>query len=309
MKHDQESGTARQAMLIAALALCAILLSTLGVSYSVGPNYINVSVDSRVNITNAPPELLTVTVVNGTGITLNAGSTKTVLCRATMLDYNGGSTIVNVTATYFDAVTNTTGDPDNNNSHYSNASCTQDSVNGFYANYTCAFPVLYYANPSLSWTCNVTAIDSYGFNDSLSNTSRIYEIYALNVTSPIDYGDLASGDTSANIPANVTNLGNVAIEVNVWGYGATPNDDLAFVCEQGTIDIDYERFAPNATAVYAQKTALSSSPQLLGFQVPKQTLAGTPSLNTSYWQLQVPVQPLLGLCNGTIVFQAEDANP
>ncbi|RME52105.1 hypothetical protein D6783_05830 [Candidatus Woesearchaeota archaeon] len=311
MTHDTNSSKKESLLHLVFLAAFAIILlfAKEGVSFSNGPNWVNVSVDSTVNITNAPPEVLSVSIDNATSITLNAGATKRINCRVEIRDYNGGNTIASVNATYFDANVNISTDPDNNNSHYTNTSCTQDNVNGFYANYTCSFDVYYYANNGTSWTCNTTVQDSSGYTATGSATSTIEKLYALNVTSPLDYGDLAAGDTSANITANVTNLGNVPMNVTVHGYGATPGDGLAMNCTYGNISISYERFSTNVSANYSAKTPLASTDQQLGLQLQKQTNPATPIKGTSYWQLQVPLAPLSGTCNGTVVFTSTDPNP
>ncbi|RME53532.1 hypothetical protein D6783_01795 [Candidatus Woesearchaeota archaeon] len=282
-------------------------------SFTAGPNYRNVSVDAIVNVTQSLPEVLSVLINDGSGnITLNAGTTTLITCNATIRDYNGGGTLANVTATFYDNNTASEGSPDDNNNHYSNTSCTQVNVNGYYANYTCTFNVYYYAN-NATWVCNVTATDTYDFNGSDSgsnyNTTAINPVLALNVTSPIDYGDLAVGDTSGAIEANVTNFGNRDINVTVYGYGATPGDGLAMVCQVGNITIANERYSLNSADTWAAMTPLASTPAYIAnLTLPQQTNDTQAVINSTYWRLYVPPNPF-GQCNGTVVFQAEEANP
>lgn len=270
--------------------------------FSVGPNYRNVSVDTTANITNARPEILNITFTDP--VTLVAGGTYPLEVNISIRDWNGGNTLDTVNGTIFDS-TSTLYGADDNNSHYSNSSCAEVAQNGVYANYTCTFDVYYHANPGV-WDVAVFANDTNGFDGNGTDNFTINTLYALNVTSPIDYGDLAIEDISPNMTANVTNFGNIEINVSVYGYGNTTGDGLAMVCDQGNITIDNQKYSANIADDYATKTSLTSSAtNIQGLTVSKQT---TPAqiVNTTYWQLFVPPNPF-GVCNGTVVFQAESA--
>jgi hypothetical protein len=279
-------------------------------SYSVGPNYKNVSVDTRVNITNARPEILGVKV--DTPVTLNAGLTQTVTCNVSVRDWNGADTIANVTGVYWDNQTVNFTSPDDNNNHYTNLSCQNTSISGIYGNWTCNFSVYYYANNGTNWMCNVTVTDSYVFNESVGsttsryNTSTINALLALNVTPLIDYGNMAVGDTSNSQTANVTNFGNQNINISVKGYGNRSNDGLAFVCAVGNITIDNEKFGLNATGDFLNDfVSLNTSFKQIGnLTMPQQQNDSQQVINSTFWRLYVPPNPF-GQCNGTVVFQAE----
>lgn len=303
----------KRVFVLTSLLLFIAILGIIGTSYSIGPNYRNISVDTTVNITNSKPEVLIVDIDNGiSNITLNAGSTRLVTCNSTVLDYNGGNTIANVTAVFYDGNSVNHTMPEDNNSMYYNTSCLEQSVNGYYANYTCTFVVEYYANASNNWICNVTANDVYDFNGIdygwNYNTTEINTLYALNVTSLIDYGDLAVEDTSTAQEANITNFGNVAINVSVYGYGVTPGDGLAMNCDVGNITIANEKFSLNQTGDFVvDYTSLSSVAQDIGLTIPHQLNDSQQEINSTYWRLFVPPNPF-GVCNGTVVFQAEAVN-
>lgn len=280
-----------------------ILLGSLSESYSIGPNYHNVSIDVTVNVTNSRPEVLLVEPI--TPVTLTAGSTYAFECNTSLRDYNGGNTIDSVNASLFHSSSSVFA-ADDNNSHYTNSSCLQTSVSGFYANYTCTFDVYYYANDG-TWNCSVFVNDTFGFTNNGTNTSSIQELYALNVTPLIDYGDLAVGDTSSNETANVTNLGNVLIAVSVYGYGATPGDGLAMVCDQNNISIANQKYSADIADDFVTKTSLSGSAiNIPGFTLAKQTTPGSVVTNETYWQVYLSAsENPFGICNGTVVFQAE----
>jgi hypothetical protein len=304
-------------LLLAGVIAYALGTAFLAYSWSPGPNYRNVTVDTTVNITNALPLVLSVVIENGeTNLTLNAGSTRSIVCNATIQDWDGWADIVNVTATLFYNETSNTSSSDSNASHYTNASCELAvSGSGFLRNATCGFSaVQYYANNGL-WICNVTVTDPYtGWNlsvvnpqHSLFNRTNIDALLALNVTTLIDYGNLAVGDTSQPQQANVTNLGNRNINVSVFGYGNVSDDGLAMVCDVGNISIREEKFNLIGGGDVTQYTNLSNTrSNITGLTVGRQF---DPNLviNTTYWVLYVPPNPF-GRCNGTVVFQAELGN-
>jgi len=282
-------------------------------SFTQGPNNRNVSVDTKVNVTNSLPEVILVRI-NGaaTNITLNAGTYQNVTCNATVRDWNGGNTVSNVSAVFFSNVTPTNHtSPQDNNTMYA-TSCDLGSFDTYTRNVTCVFPVQYHANTGW-WICNVTATDDYDFNISVNRTASNWNrtfmdsILALNVTQLIDYGNLSVGDTSEPQPANITNIGNTNINVSVSGYGRNLTDNLSFVCEIGNISIQHEKFNSIGGTDIAQYTNLSMTRrQIPSLTVVQQQNDSQQVINTSWWILYVPPNPF-GLCNGTVVFHAERA--
>ncbi|MFC1648274.1 hypothetical protein ACFL1B_02335 [Nanoarchaeota archaeon] len=289
-------------------ALFLILFAAPGFGSTPGPNYRNVTVVTTVNITNSYPEILS--VVLPSSVTLTAGQTVSVTANVTVRDYDGYNDINLVNATFYDAsVANATA-PSDRNYHYKNTSCVQTGGTGFTANYSCTFSVYYYANNGSVWTANATAKDQGDFTDFESGTATIEPLLAINVTDEIDFGNMAVGDVSTTgIEANVTNFGNVLINVSVYGYGSTTGDGLAMVCTQRNITIGYEKFSVNNSTPYVSMTALATAAQNIpGLQMYQRTndTAGGEVYNITYWRLQVPVSlNPAGTCNGSVVFQAE----
>jgi hypothetical protein len=276
-----------------------------------GANYRNVTVPTRVTITNANPEILSVEVYQETNasannVTLSAGSIRNITCNATIRDWNGYVDVTNVNATLWDVSTSSRFAADDNNSHYS-ADCT-NSGNGlnYTVNYLCIFPVYYYANNG-TWNCSVMATDTFNKTGNNSNTTYLYPLYAINVTDGIDYGNVAVDDDSLSKAANVTNFGNMAINVSVEGYGVTKGDGLAMNCSiNGNISVEYERFSTIDTGNWADKIALSSgsAQAISNLTISKQTVPSALMTNTTYWQLRIPPNPA-GNCTGFVIFQAE----
>ena len=268
-----------------------------------GYNFEYVNVTVRANITNAAPEVLQVVVDQD--ITLNAGGFKTVYCNATIRDWNDWDDVEVVNATLYHN-SSFSGDVDNNNTHYTNASCDFDQLdveNPYLAYAICSFDVVHYANQG-DWFCNVTALDNFSFTGSLVNDTFINELFALNVTDVIDYGELAVMDFSGDVAATITNFGNVDINVSVLGYGEMEGDGLGLVCEEGSdISVENQRFSLSLGSDWLDMTALSDSYQDLGLTLLQPTDGTSPVQSIVYWRLFVPPNPF-GACEGIIRFTA-----
>lgn len=280
-------------------ALLVLLSSTNVVSY----NYDHVNVTTRVNITNAFPEILNVTAEGyDLNVTLSAGATRSIECNATIRDYNGGDDL-DVVAGYLYYYLNSSEHSDDDNEHYTNSSCIATDNDGQYlVNYTCTFQVQYFANNG-TWNCNISVNDSINNQDSEEANTTIDPLYALNVTDTIDYGNLSVTETSENITATVTNFGNMDINVSVLGYGETEGDGIGLVCSVGSnISVENQRFS-STQVEWGSKSPLSISNQDVGATVSKQTDDTTPVTQSTYWQLYVPPNPF-GLCTGTVRFTA-----
>jgi hypothetical protein len=301
------------ATIVAVGLLCIlIVLLPIGMAPNInGPNYKNVTVQSRVNVTNSRPEVLNVTVhdiLNSSlrNVTISAGGFKDITCNVSLRDWNGFNDIIYVNATLWHLATSSEYAVDDNNTHYTNTNCS-DSGNGlgFLVNYLCNFSVAYYANNG-TWICNITVVDNQSAVGHGKGNTTFYPVYALNITDGIDYGSIAVEDFSGNATANVSNIGNMAINVTVQGYGARLNDGLAMNCSLGgNITVGNERFSASDTADWASKIPLTSNAQpVTGLTLPKQT-NDTLMYNTTYWQIYIDATNNPGgNCTGYVVFTA-----
>ena len=295
--------------LISTLFILLFIIIKTGPVLSWGPgnNYRNYSVRTTVNVTNAYPEILNVSC-GGVAITLNAGTTKTINCTVQIRDYNGGGDINYVNATFYYFL-NASSDPLNNNTNYANASCTNITANGYYTNWSCSFDAWYYALNG-TWKANVTANDTYSAKDNDYGNFSIAALLALNATPIIDFGDMAVTDTSAtSVQANVTNFGNVPINVSVYGFGGDTEltgAGTAMLCQIRNISLPNERYSLDSGAVYADMTPITGAlVPIPALTVQKQTLPGTYIINSTYWTLHVNLTTNpFGECNGTVVFAA-----
>jgi hypothetical protein len=121
----------------------ALFIIVLGLVASIAPitlSFDQTNVSTRVNITQAMPEILAITINNGSNVILNEGSTQNTLCNVTIRDYNGFADIDAVNATLYDYFNSTFASPDDNNDHYTNSSCIfLESIDAVTAVYECGF--------------------------------------------------------------------------------------------------------------------------------------------------------------------------
>jgi len=279
-------------------------------AYGPRNNYNHYYARTKVNVSNSMPEILNISCNNGTGVTLTAGLTKGVDCIVRARDFNGGNTISSVNGTYTYSM-NSSGDQDDNSVHYTNSSCTRISTDGYNSTWQCTFNLWYYASNG-SWIVNISVTDDYPYTRRNSSSSSVLPLYAINVTPIIDFGSMAVGDYSPNMDVNVTNLGNIKINVSVFGYGGenrTTGAGLAMNCAYRNISISNERYSTDSSASYSLMTPLTGNPSIIqGLSLPKQILPTEQSTNTTYWALHVnATNNPSGLCNGTVIFSAENA--
>jgi hypothetical protein len=276
----------------------------------------NSSQDVHVNITidaSLPVAINSVAVdddilVPANEIDLTAGSFKQVICNVSASDQDTYENILSVNATFYAYTTqyNASDDP---RLHYTNNTCNRTYAFEKDAHYACTFQVAYYALNG-TWTCraearsNLTTVEGF-------DTVSVNQLFAVNISQElIDYDQLASGEISADRIVNITNLGNIPINISVYGFGgdnATTGANLSMTCHVNNISITRQRYALTSVP-FASKTQLSSNPQSLGFTIlPKQNISDI-QYNTTYWQLQAPTTEFaIGQCNGSLVFSANSA--
>jgi hypothetical protein len=240
-------------------------------------------------------------------IDLQAGTTKSVYCNITVVDPINYSLIQGVNATIY-SILNQSNSTDNNRSHYSDSSCTFITGGGNSADYQCVFDVWHFAING-TWNCTARAWNSYS-NITLNDNTTINQLFALNVSiGVIDYSNLQPNQTSQNITVNISNVGNMPMNISVYGFGG--NDEvigagLSMICQINNITVSFERFSTNTTANYSTKRQLSGSLQDLALTIPAKTNVSQVRVNSTYWQFMVPPQAQsFGQCNGSVVFVAQ----
>jgi hypothetical protein len=284
--------------------------------------YDNTSTESKVNVSNMAPAVSKVNVYeqddgSAVNIDLTEGTTETVVCNGTVDDWNGWADLAGVNATLYDADSYTSQSPNDNNYHYYAGSCTNKTINGTAAEFSCIFDVWYYANEA-TWNCNMSAIDidNASANGVDPTPPSFNMLAALNLsTNVLDFGEMQPGNTTLDtdeVIVNVSNTGNAQINLSLDGFGRVDGDGLAMDCSStGNISIGYLRYNYTASQDFDTSmwnltdTALSSG--IPGFSVLRRVddadVNKLNSTNSTFWKIRIP-GGAKGVCNGTVVFSA-----
>lgn len=283
----------------------------------------NTSVKTYVNVTNTEPQVAAIVISPSPSVDLNPGNITTVTCNASVWDYNGWNDVAVLNGTFFNSqLSYDYASPDDNNTHYTNASCgacTQLDAFATNASCICSFAVRYYANNG-TWTCNVTVRDNniwlptdtpLNFSAFGAGNTNINPLIALDLPGSINFGNLTVTQTSTPKTINITNFGNRDMNISLYGFGGentTSGHNLSMVCPLGNISIERERYDFDTNPTYANMRLINSSPQTTGISIQKLINISDPknTTNSTYWKLSVPLS-VGGMCNGTLVFLGSDA--
>jgi hypothetical protein len=279
----------------------------------------NVTVITNLTVGTSPPIITSISTESGS-ITLIPNSTKTVNCTAYIEDYDGEADIKNVTARFFYPSQASYTSSDDNNNHYTNNSCRIDYTYGneYQALAHCLFDVWYYANAG-TWNCTAVVNDSIPYLTNASSTTQVQTLLALGLPDFIDYGTVNATYVSVENISNVTNYGNVKVNLSLSGYGFKVNDGNAMNCTLGSIkNITVQNEKYNLTVSHAGEISitdfianyanLSSTTVVRNFALNSRQEDGfNDAWNHTYWRVYVPLG-VAGTCQGNIVFGATQAN-
>jgi len=312
------------------VALFVFVLSFFNFSLVKGDVGENVSVATSLIVGNVFPEVLNVSLDNNSAtVTLVANTTQLVSCVGIVRDYNNDSDFNVARAEFYDLYGGVLyGGADDNNTHYTNGSCNittnftswNEVIDDDYlALVNCNFSVWYYANASI-WNCTLFINDTQGWSATGNDSITIDSLLAIGVPSTINYGTVNATYVSNENLTNVTNVGNVKINLSLSGYGVDEGDGLAMNCtlgSNGTIPIDYEKYNLTATTSgdltltqfegnYTNLTSAVVVNNMDLFVRQNDAAQGTDDTNATYWRIYVPLG-VAGTCNGTIIFGATTA--
>ncbi|HOF44162.1 MAG TPA: hypothetical protein PLE51_02195 [Candidatus Pacearchaeota archaeon] len=280
----------------------------------------NVIVKTNLTVGNVFPELSNVTIENNAStLDLTPSLTRRIYCSGIATDYNSWEDVVNATATFFDAANSSYSDSNDNNLHYTNYSCsiTQDNGDPYRALINCSFDIWYYANPG-PWNCTMRVEDKHhkaGFGSDLIDISSLL---ALGLPDFIYYGEVNATEVSLENISNVTNYGNVKINLSLNGYGFYNNDGNAMNCTLGSIkniSIEHEKYnlttshpgVLDLTQTLTRYANLTSAPVVRRYNLEyRQNDLVNEAINSTYWRIYVPLG-VAGTCEGNIVFGATTA--
>mgnify|MGYP001592611179 CR=1 FL=1 len=150
-----------------------------------------------------------------------------------------------------------------------------------------------------------------------SDLVNLNEVLGISVeTLSLDYGNLSVSQVSKPIRQNVTNAGNIPINVTVRGFGGDDEDigqNVTMICDPTVsitnITFNNQRFdTKNDTAFAGMYNLTNQTRQIFNLTIPQRTTDNSfgNSSNSTFWRLQIPLGAG-GVCNGTIIFGAIDA--
>ncbi|HLC78412.1 MAG TPA: hypothetical protein VJH92_04765, partial [Candidatus Nanoarchaeia archaeon] len=295
---------------------------------NIGDNYltntINVTVtgagfDVADNLSlNSPPNITSILIEDSISSPLNeidlvAASNRTVICNATVTEYDGQA-LQNSTAKLFHN-SSFYSDSDDNNIHYSNSSCYVNSSYGAEneSSIECRFDVTYYANYG-AWNCSIYAEDNLSISDNRSDNTTLNQLLSIGLVSSADYGIVNATYVSDELTLNVTNYGNILVNLSLSGYGNSISDGNSMICSGRNISINYHKYnlstsTPGTLSLseFEQKYInLSSNIATRGFRLnyrENDLQEGVDDTNSTYWRVYVPTGVGLN-CQGNIVFGA-----
>lgn len=316
--------------LVFILSLVAVSFTSVPVSASI--NVTNQTVLAIVNVTNTEPNITLVVVdddnPNPAGeIDLVSNNVTVVTCNATVFDYNGALDVSpNLTNGTFYINSHSSRDAPDNNYLYRNESCGRcTQINATHTACDCRFAVQYNANGSNEWQCNMTVGDNGGtqhpnlkinLSDSaVSNTITVTNLLAISTPSILDYGNLSVTETSPEIIFNVTNVGNMDLNISLRGYGGlneTLGQNWSMLCVLGNISVGSQRYAFGTDNInetdFDSMDILRNVTDITNFTLPQRIdeVGHGAARNSTLWRLRVPLS-VGGWCNGTIIFGAVDS--
>ncbi len=247
---------------------------------------------SPFNLTIDVPAIVFGAVSVTSPVFLTAGASSLVFCNGTV----NGTTAFNATIYH---ETSTSSAADDNNTHYSNASCSNDA-----GNFSCSFAVMYHAENG-SWACNLTALNYDGITNYTNISTLVQPLTAIDILpNIIDYGGVAAGNISSSIPVNVSNAGNVLLDLDLFAYGGLENDSLSLNCSVGNITVESQKVSTQSLIAFDSMVNVSyasTEPTRLNLSLPKRVAGQT--YNTTYWRLSAPPSQPRN-CSGYVVFTA-----
>jgi hypothetical protein len=249
-------------------------------------------------------------------IDLTPAAPTVISCQGILTGSNMDSAINNVTSEFFSNTTSFYGDSNHNNRHYANTSCSLNigygDANQVYFN--CSYNIQYYA-ASGGWNCIAKATKNTVTTKNMSVSTSINPLLALQLPDSITYGIIGTNNVSAEKTVDITNFGNIPINLSLQGYAKSIGDNLSMNCSGGAvgnISVYYEKY--NLTTSNPSITTLSdfeknynnltstSVIRKLGLNARQSDIIND-ATQTTYWRMYVPVG-VTGDCSGKIIFGA-----
>jgi hypothetical protein len=277
-------------------------LSVSGAGFDIAPN---ITVNSKPNVTSIfVDDGITIPAQQ---VDLIAASTRKVTCEIIVEDYDGDN-LKNFSSEFYSS---SQGAGDDNNDHYTNNSCFANSSYGHEneTQFICDFEVWYYANPG-NWNCFFNVEDNHSAAANDTNITTMNTLLSVGVQNTINYTASSVGEVSDEAVVNVTNYGNVMVNMSLTSYGNAEGDGLAMDCTISDISFEHQKYnltdsnPGNLDLGQAEQVYVNMSDKTIikEFNLDYRT-GNEDSLNSTYWRIYVPLA-INGDCNGYIIFGA-----
>jgi hypothetical protein len=244
------------------------------------------------------PQLTAVTLNDGQPISLTSGTTTMVIASTTVSDFNGYTDIAHATATIYRSGAGAACTPDDNNCYVlttENGGCSFQNCSGSSCDLQCVADIKFFAEPTdagayegQEWLAYVEVEDTAeGYDFESAPGVELFTLRAIQVDSLINYGALeANSDTGAtNASTTVTNLGNVAVNIDVEATDLTDGGSSVIPAAQQKMATSTFTYSACVTCYQLS----SSSPVALGLNLSKPTTVVPPSEMDVYWGIAVPL--------------------
>jgi hypothetical protein len=279
-------------------------LSVTGAGYDIAPE---ITLNSAPNITSIKVDDSLETPENE--IDLVAASTRNVNCEIVVEELDSDD-LQGHSSEFFHS-SSSVGAGDDNNTHYTNNSCF---INSSYGNenqtlFICGYDLEYYANPG-SWECFFEVQDNLSSSGNRSDTTNVNTLLSVGMQDLINYSTVNSLQVSNEVEVNVTNYGNVMVNLSLVSYARSEGDGLAMNCTFGNISAEHQKY--NLTSsnpgsldlgatdlVYSNMSILTEIKEFnLDYRTSEEN---NEAVNSTYWRIYVPLS-VGGGCQGKVIF-------
>ncbi|MBR9705058.1 hypothetical protein GOV12_06615, partial [Candidatus Pacearchaeota archaeon] len=157
--------------------------------------------------------------------------------------------------------------------------------------------------------------DSAGLNATGNDSINVSELIAIDMPNTISYGVVNSTYVSIQNITNISNVGNVALNLSLKGWAIDEGDGNAMNCTRGAnknISIEHEKFNISSSnpgeLTLAQAeinfSNLTSNALIYNFSLDSRIADNyNDATNATYWRIYVPIG-VAGSCQGNIQFGA-----
>lgn len=249
-------------------------------------------------VQNSIPSFRTVWIQSN--ISPGTGAYSWVTCNGSAYDKDDEDDMVQLHGRLYHSSKNYSDDDDARN-HYSNSSCTILSKGNNLKEFMCGFYTSYSIRPGY-WYCNLTVMDGSSGMGWMANMSNVSELWAFNLTpSSLAYQNLSPGNNTEDVEMVLENIGNMPVDLSLYGYGAEAEDELAMNCSNDkSIPISYQRYSAVAETDYGLMDQLSGTAQEFDFNLGPMTsiFDGQKRL---YWKMGSPISVTSVNCSGIVM--------